>query len=478
MPASVPGFVATTPWNFSAWTGDGLHDESPMSSTRYAVMGAGLAGSLMSILLARQGGKVRVFEGRPDPRAGVGMGGKSINLAVSERGLHALEQVGLREAILAQAVPMAGRMIHPVTGGLTFQPYGTRSDQAIQSVSRGALNLALIEAAGREPGVELSFGGKCRDVNPETGGFVIQETDSGRKREDQADALVGADGAFSAVRSRLQRGQRFDYQQSYLTHGYKELTIPPAAGGGFAMEANALHIWPRGGFMMIALPNQDGSFTCTLFWRFTGADSFANLGTGQQVRDYFARTFPDAVPLMPDLDQQFMENPVNSLVTVRCRPWHHGGRIVLIGDACHAVVPFYGQGANAAFEDCVLLDQALRSHEGDREAAFAHYDATRREHVNTLADLALSNFIEMRDATASRLFRGRKRLERILHRLVPGLFVPLYTMVTFTRIPYGDAVERARRQWQVVSLLVLAAVLPLLVVILVMVAGLLLNLFS
>jgi len=449
-----------------------------MKDTRYAVMGAGLAGSLMSILLARQGGQVRVFESRPDPRAGRGVGGKSINLAVSVRGLHALNQVGLRETILSQAVAMRGRMIHATSGGLTFQPYGTRAGEAIQSVSRGALNLALIEAAGREPGVELNFGGKCRDVDPESGGFVIEQLDTGHRRQEQADALVGADGAFSAVRARLQRMNRFDYQQSYLTHGYKELTIPATAGGGFAMEPNALHIWPRGGFMMIALPNQDGSFTCTLFWRFEGPDSFANLTTPQEVLDYFGRTFPDAVSLMPDLDEQFRDNPVNSLVTVRSRPWHHGDRIVLIGDACHAVVPFYGQGANAAFEDCVLLDEAMRAHPGDRAGAFAHYDATRREHVNTLADLALSNFVEMRDATASPLFRGRKRLERVLHRLAPNLFIPLYTMVTFTRIPYGDAVRRARRQWQVVSLLALAAGLPLLVVLLLLVTGVLVNLFS
>jgi kynurenine 3-monooxygenase len=446
-----------------------------MTDTRYSVMGAGLSGSLMAILLARQGGKVRVFEGRPDPRGGDGIGGRSINLALSERGLHALEQVGLREHVLAAAVPMHGRMIHSLAGSLTLQPYGTGTHQAIQSVSRGALNLALIEAAGREPGVDLHFGGKCRDVDPASGDFVIEDVRTGERRSEESDAVVAADGAFSAVRGRLQRESRFDYQQAYLTHGYKELTIPPASEGGFAMEPNALHIWPRGGFMMIALPNQDGSFTCTLFWRFEGPDSFANLQTPQQVSAYFSRKFPDAVSLMPDLEAEFINNPVSSLVTVRCRPWHHGDCIVMVGDACHAVVPFYGQGANAAFEDCVLLDTALRDHPGDRGAGFAHYDATRREHVNALADLAIANFVEMRDATASPWFRGRKRLERVLHRLAPSLFIPLYTMVTFTRVPYGDAVHRAQRQWQVVALLALALAFPLVMMVLVVMVGFLLS---
>lgn len=355
---------------------------------------------------------------------------------------------------------MRGRMIHGAGGGLTYQPYDARAGHAIHSVSRGALNLAIIQAAGREPGVELNFDRACRDVDLDTATVTVQEGAAAGLTQLQADAVVGADGAFSRVRSRLQRSERFDYQQSYLTHGYKELTIPAAAGGGFAMEPHALHIWPRGGFMMIALPNQDGSFTCTLFWPFTGAGGFDALTKSGQVEDYFERVFPDAVPLIPDLAQQYLENSTNALVTIRSRPWHHGGRVVLVGDACHAVVPFYGQGANASFEDCVLLDNAMRDHPGDRAAAFSAYSARRSPHTDALADLAIANFVEMRDATASPWFRGRKRLERILHRLAPGQFMPLYSMVTFSRIPYGQAVQQARRQWRMVILLALLLGLP------------------
>ncbi|TDI43354.1 MAG: FAD-dependent monooxygenase [Acidobacteria bacterium] len=431
-----------------------------MKDTRYTVVGAGLAGSLMSILLARQGGQVRVVERRSDPRSGLEMAGKSINLAISHRGLHALEQVGLRQEIMDQATPMRGRMIHATGGALIFQPYGTRAGHAIYSVSRGALNRALIQAAGREPGVHLDFDCVCRDVDLDSATVTVQDRSVQEVRQLQADAIVGADGAFSAVRSRMQRTDRFDYQQSYLTHGYKELTIPAATGGGFAMEPHALHIWPRGRFMMIALPNQDGSFTCTLFWPFTGDGCFDALNTSVQVMEFFGRVFPDAVSLIPDLAEQYLGHSINSLVTVRSRPWNHGGRVVLVGDACHAVVPFYGQGANASFEDCVLLDRAMRDHPGDRAGAFSAYSAERSPHTDALADLAIANFVEMRDATASRFFRGRKRLERVLHRLAPGLFIPLYSMVTFTSVPYGEAVRQARRQWRVVILLMALVCLP------------------
>jgi len=258
--------------------------------------------------------------------------------------------------------------------------------------------------------------------------------------------VLGADGAFSMVRRLLMRADRFDFHQDYLSHGYKELTIPPLPGGGFVMERNALHIWPRGGFMMIALPNRDGSFTCTLFSSHDGPNSFAALRDDADVRRFFEREFPDAMPLLPDLAQQYAANPVGSLVTIRCRPWHDRGRAGLLGDAAHAVVPFHGQGANCAFEDCVVLDACVRRHAPDWDRILSSFESLRKENADALADLSLHNFVEMRDHTASRLFRTRKTLEKALYRIFPASFMPLYMMISFSRIPYAEAMRRARRQ--------------------------------
>jgi kynurenine 3-monooxygenase len=269
--------------------------------------------------------------------------------------------------------------------------------------------------------------------------------------EARADAVIGVDGAFSAVRQSMQKRLKdFDYNESYLAHGYKELTIPPAPDGGWRMEKEALHIWPRKSFMMIALPNPDGSFTCTLFWEFEGPRSFASAKTDDDVRRFFDQEFSDAVPLMPKLLDDFRANPTGSLVTIRCGPWSYKDKVALVGDAAHAVVPFYGQGMNAAFEDCVVLDQCLAEFPDNRERAFAEYFSRRKENADALADLAVENFIEMRDKTASRAFRTKKKLDHLLEGLLPGKYLPLYTMVTFTRIPYAEAARRARRQDRVV----------------------------
>ncbi len=414
------------------------------------IVGAGLGGTLMAVFLGRAGTTVEVFDKRPDPRRGKAGRGRSINLAISTRGLHALEQVGLADAVLDRAVPMRGRMIHGEEGGLAFQPYGTEEHQVIHSVSRAELNRILVEAAEKHPHVRVHFGLRCDDVDLETARTVFRDVETGAERRVGADLVIGADGAYSEIRYRMQRLDRFELGQSYLEHGYKELSIPPGDGGRFRMEPNALHIWPRGGFMMIALPNVDGSFTCTCFWPFDGRNGLHSLRTNEEVLAFFRRVFPDAVPLMPTLAEDYLENPVGSLVTVRCRPWHHRGKAVLLGDAAHAIVPFYGQGANAAFEDCVILDECLRDNALETERAFAAFEARRRPHTDALADLAIANFIEMRDRTASRVFRLGKAVERGLHRLLPRWFVPLYYMVTFSRTPYAEAVRRARYQWRVV----------------------------
>jgi kynurenine 3-monooxygenase len=286
----------------------------------------------------------------------------------------------------------------------------------------------------------------------------------------RADALIGVDGAFSAVRQSMQRRlDRFDYSQSYLAHGYKELTIPPTPDGGWQMEKEALHIWPRKSFMMIALPNPDGSFTCTLFWQFEGPCGFASTKSDDDIRRFFDEQFPDAVPLMPKLLEEFHSNPTGSLVTIRCAPWSYKDKVALVGDAAHAVVPFYGQGMNAAFEDCVVLDECLSASPNNRERAFAEYFSRRKENADALADLAVENFIEMRDKTASRAFRAKKKLDHILEGLLPGIYLPLYTMVTFTRIPYLEAARRARRQDRIVYasliglLILMVAMLTLLI---------------
>jgi kynurenine 3-monooxygenase len=282
---------------------------------------------------------------------------------------------------------------------------------------------------------------------------VLVEHADGRSEVLDADAVIGADGAFSAVRARLRRRDRFDYRQDFLTHGYKELTIPPADDGGFRMENDVLHIWPRGGFMMIALPNADASYTCTLFWPFEGGNSFAAVRTESEIDAFFQRQFPDAVPHMPTLVEDYIANPTSSLVTVRCAPWNVGGKVVLIGDAAHAVVPFYGQGMNASFEDCEILDRVMGRHPGNLEAAFDEFAVSRKPDTDALADLAITNFVEMRDRVASPAFLMRKALGRVAHRLFPRWFVPIYSLVTFSTIPYAQAVERARRQNRGIALI-------------------------
>lgn len=412
------------------------------------VVGAGLGGALIAARLGQAGCEVDVYEGRGDPRARGIVGGRSINLAISTRGLYALSEVGLEQEILSIATPMRGRMIHGPRGELTYQPYGTKSTHAINSVSRGALNLKLIEAAARCEGVRLLFDRKCNGVDLETG--RVHFVDGRGESATSGDGLViGADGAFSAVRASMQRLDRFSYSQHYLEHGYKELSIPPAADGSHRMEKNALHIWPRRSFMMIALPNIDGSFTCTLFLPFAGETSFGSLGSGEAVKRFWESQFPDALAVMPTLFEDFESNPTSSLVTIRCGPWHYRDRLVLLGDAAHAVVPFYGQGANAAFEDCSVLAECLLNG-GDLGRDLERYYHLRKEHADTLADLAVDNFLEMRDRTGSRLFLMKKKLESRLARWFPGWFQPLYGMVTFSRIPYGEAVRRSRRQWAAV----------------------------
>ena len=412
---------------------------------KFVLVGSGLAGGLLAAYLGRRGYDVDLYERRTDPREGNIVGGRSINLAISTRGIHALEQIGIADEALRHAIPMRGRMIHDKSGALHFAAYDVDPRKCINSIGRATLNAAVIAAAQRYPNVRVHFNHKCTDVDLAEAVCHL-ETETGKVTV-RGDAVIGVDGAFSAVRASMQRNiDNFQYDENYLAHGYKELTIPPAPDGSWRMEKNALHIWPRKSFMMIALPNPDGSFTCTLFWEFEGARSFATTKTDDDVRRFFGEEFPDAVPLLPTLLEDFKNNPTGSLVTIRCAPWYYRDRVCLLGDAAHAVVPFYGQGMNAAFEDCVVLDECLDKFPDNRERAFAKYFESRKENADALADLAIGNFIEMRDKTASRTFRAKKKLDHLLEAALPGMYLPLYTMVTFTRIPYAQAARRARLQ--------------------------------
>jgi kynurenine 3-monooxygenase len=451
--------------------------------SKFVLIGSGLAGGLLAAYLGRRGYEVDLYERRADPREGNIVGGRSINLAISTRGIHALEQIGIAEEALQHAIPMRGRMIHDKAGELHFSPYDVDPKKCINSIGRAALNSTVIEVAQRYSNVRVYFNHKCTDVDLDSATAHLETSPvaAGSPRDEsvrmadvspansenqiisaRGDAVIGVDGAFSAVRQSMQMQiNRFEYDESYLAHGYKELTIPTGPDGSWRMEKNALHIWPRKSFMMIALPNPDGSFTCTLFWEFEGPRSFATTKTDDEVRRFFEEEFPDAVALMPNLLDDFRSNPTGSLVTIRCAPWFYRDKVCLVGDAAHAVVPFYGQGMNAAFEDCVVLDECLEQFPENRERGFNEYFRRRKENADALADLAIGNFIEMRDKTASKTFRAKKKLDHALEAALPGKYLPLYTMVTFTRMPYARAAKRAQIQDSLVyaSLFLIASIL-------------------
>ena len=414
---------------------------------RISIVGAGLVGSLMAIYLAKRGYKVDLYERRGDMRKIKTDAGRSINLALSNRGLLPLTEVGLSEKAREMAIPMNGRMMHDLKGDLTFQPYG-KEGQYINSISRGGLNELLMNEA-EEHGVNIHFDHKCVNIKFEQNLLTFDV--HGERMDKQSDIILGADGAFSVVRKFMQRKDRFNYSQYYIEHGYKELHIPPADGGGFKIEKNALHIWPRGNYMLIALPNLDGSFTCTLFFPFDGEPSFESLNTTERVEEFFKTTFPDAYTLMPELADDFDSNPTSSLVTIKSYPWVRNNTLI-IGDASHAIVPFYGQGMNSGFEDCRILNDMLNKHNDNWSEVFDEFNRTRKKDADAISDLALQNFIEMRDLVADKDFLLRKKIESKLHELFPEKWIPLYSMVTFNEhIPYAKALEKGKRQKEIMD---------------------------
>ncbi len=416
-----------------------------MPKQKVVIVGAGLAGSLLAVYLVRRGLQVEVYERRPDMRSTGISAGRSINLALSLRGISALKEVGLHKKVLKNAVPMRGRMIHAPDGSTSLLPYGVSDEHVINSISRGELNKILMDAA-EEQGARLRFRRRCLGINFEQGNLVLKDETSAKEMRVSADTIFACDGVNSAIRLNMQKRGRFNFSQQFLEHGYKELTIPPGPNGEFQLEPNALHIWPRGTYMLIALPNRDGSFTCTLFLPFQGKPGFDSLRDSGAIRTFFESQFPDALPLLPNLENEFLSNPTGSLVTIKCFPWQIDGRVLLLGDAAHAIVPFYGQGMNCAFEDCQALDEHLDRCGEDWQAVFSEYQRLRKKDADAIADLALENFIEMRDSTAHPQFIRKRQLELRLEKAFPGRFLSKYSRVTFTRMPYSEALQIGRRQ--------------------------------
>ena len=392
----------------------------------FTVIGSGLVGSLLSIYLAKKGYNVTVYERRPDLRKNRISAGRSINLALSDRGWRGLAGVGIVDEIKKVAIPMAGRMMHSVKGELTYQAYG-KEGQVINSVSRGGLNCVLMDLA-EEHGVKIIYNHRCLDVDLKSCSAKFENTETNEIVEVNPDRIFSTDGAYSAGRLQFQlTTDMFNYSQTYLEHGYKELTIPPTAEGEFAMDPGALHIWPRKSFMIIALPNMDKSFTCTLFYPMNGEESFKAIDTEEKMMKFFEENFADLIPLVPTLKHDFFNNPSSSLVTVRCFPWRYQDKVLMLGDAAHAIVPFYGQGMNCGFEDCVVLNELMEKHGDNWDLIFEEFQNLRKPDADAIAELALANFIEMRDRVGNPSFLLQKKIEAWFNEKYPEKWIPLYS---------------------------------------------------
>jgi kynurenine 3-monooxygenase len=411
------------------------------ATDKITLVGAGLNGPLLAILLMQRGFAVEIYERRPDMRRVRTSAGRSINLALSTRGIHGLRQAGLWERMRSIIIPMKGRMMHSIGGELTFQPYGKNEAEVINSISRAELNIALINAA-EEQGAKIHFNQRCVGYDLKTSAIRVRDEDTGEEATREIGVVIGCDGSASSIRVEMLKLSRFNFLQQYLDYGYKELTIPAGIRGEHLLETNALHIWPRGNHMLIALPNIDGTFACILFLPFEGADGFDSLNKQEQVVRFFESRFPDVAPLMPQLADNYFANPTGVMVTIKCSPWHVEGRALLLGDAVHAIVPFFGQGLNCGFEDCTYLMELIDRHGADWARVFAEFEKGRKVDADAIADMAIENFTEMRDRVGDARFLFRKKVELALEAKYPKVFVPKYAMVTFHRIPYSVAQAR------------------------------------
>ncbi len=412
-----------------------------MSASTVHIVGSGLVGPLMAIYLAKKGFRVHLFERRPDMRKTTIAAGRSINLAITGRGWKALEEVGLKPQVSTISIPMKGRMVHHLNGETELQPYSQKENEVIYAASRGMLNMMLLDAAEAHPNVTIEFNQRCIHYDLDNHCLTMETEHTGHTRTVQAEVVLGADGAWSAIRrAMLDRVENFNYAQSFLEYGYKELYIPPTESGDYRMEPHALHIWPHKHYMMIALPNTEGSFTVTLFYPYEGRESFANLTTPETVSTFFNAQFPDAVPLMPTLLEDFFHNPTGALVTIKCYPWHADGRALLIGDAAHAIVPFFAQGMNSGFEDCSVLNSLITSESPDWASVFKQFTQARKPNADAIADMAVENFVEMRDSVTDPHFLLKKQVGFELEKRWPERFIPRYSMVVFRPdISYAQA---------------------------------------
>lgn len=410
------------------------------------IVGAGLVGSLWAVYMSRAGYKVTIFELRDDIRKAEISAGKSINLALSHRGWKALDTVGVGDEIRKIAIPMSGRIMHSTDNQLTYQPYG-KEGEAIYSVSRGDINAKMMDIAEQQGKATIHYNHQCVKIDMEKGIAWFQNRLTGEMVEKKSDLIFAADGAFSAVRyNGMQKTDRFNFSQNYIADGYREILLPANPDGTYKMEKNALHIWPRGRFMLIALPNEDGSFTCTLFMPHEGGDnSFDKVNTPAEVDAFFKTTFPDFYQMMPEIADKWENHPLSSLAIMRCYPWHHG-KTALMGDAAHATVPFYGQGMNAGFEDCTVMYELMQKHGENWEKVFEEYSLTRKPDGDALQDLSLYNYHVMRDYVADPLFLLRKKIEAKFSNLYPDKWMPLYSQVTFSHIRYSEALKKGEEQ--------------------------------
>ena len=415
------------------------------------MIGAGLTGPLLATYLAQQGYSVEIFERRPDMRKESISAGRSINLALSARGNHALKEVGLYDKIKPNTIPMKGRMIHDLNGNTHLQPYGQKENEVIFSVSRAQLNMELMTLAEETGKVTIRFNHQLLSADLEQNKLLFQLSDSLEEIELPFNRVIGCDGSASILRKSIVEKADIQYVKKPLGHGYKELTIPPLKSGKFRIEPNALHIWPRGNHMLIALPNNDCSFTCTLFFPMTGTKSFETVKTEKDILDLFQSQFHDAIKLIPNLVEDFQKNSTGDLASVYCKPWHLGDKALLIGDAAHAVVPFFGQGMNASFQDCSTLAKLMGQNKNDWKTIFNTFSSVQVENGHAIADMAIENYLEMRDHVNDTEYKKRRNVELKLERMFPGQFIPRYSMVSFHQIPYAEVYQRGEKQFKIIG---------------------------